>query len=108
MLADYGDLVPQVRREFSASAPDVPPAPRVSRDGEDFDLNAAVEARRTRAARRAPSQRLYSARVREARDVATLFLVDMSASTDQSRRSRRARDRPARRIIDVTRARRSW
>jgi nitric oxide reductase activation protein len=36
-------------------------------DGEDFDLNAAVEARVELRARRAPSQRLYSARVREAR-----------------------------------------
>ena len=52
-------------------------------DGEDFDLNAAIAARVDARAGLAPSSRLYVARKREERDVATLFLVDMSASTDE-------------------------
>jgi hypothetical protein len=103
VLADYGDLVPQVRREFQRIRPEMYRPLRGLEDGEDFDLNAVVEARVELRARRAPSQRLYSARVREARDVATLFLVDMSASTDEPAEVPRD-DRPPRRIIDVTRA----
>jgi hypothetical protein len=103
VLADYGDLVPQVRREFQRIRPEMYRPLRGLEDGEDFDLNAVVEARVELRARRAPSQRLYSARVREARDVATLFLVDMSASTDEPAEVPRG-DRPPRRIIDVTRA----
>jgi hypothetical protein len=103
VLADYGDLVPQVRREFQRIRPEMYRPLRGLEDGEDFDLNAVVEARVELRARRAPSQRLYSARVREARDVATLFLVDMSASTDEPAEPPRD-DRPPRRIIDVTRA----
>lgn len=86
-------------------------------DGEDFDLNAAISARVEARARRSPSHKLYVARKREERDVATLFLVDMSASTDEPlvkpkaveggdeddflvRRPRAPRSKP-RRIIDV-------
>jgi nitric oxide reductase activation protein len=65
-------------------------------DGEDFDLNAVTDARIDVRARRAPSSRLYRSRVREARDVATLFLLDMSASTDEP-----LGGRPGRRIIDA-------
>lgn len=103
VLGDYGDLVPQVRREFQRIRPEMYRAVRGLEDGEDFDLNAVVEARVELRARRAPSSRLYSARVREARDVATLFLLDMSASTDEPVEAPQG-DRPPRRIIDVTRA----
>ena len=76
-----------------------------------------------RRARRAPSSKLYTARVREDRDAATLFLIDLSASTDEPlevpAKSERTREQTtldafrdaedeeaatgkARRIIDVT------
>jgi nitric oxide reductase activation protein len=70
-------------------------------DGEDFDLGAVVDARAAQRARRPSSDRLYRARRREERDVATLFLLDMSASTDEPV-TPAAATRPARRIIDVT------
>ena len=56
-------------------------------DGEDFDLNAAIAAR-VDARRLAPSSRLYVARKREERDVAALFLVDMSALDRRAVRQR--------------------
>jgi hypothetical protein len=82
-LARHADLLPDVRRQFQRIRPERYQRIRGLEDGEDFDLNAVVNARAEIAARRSPSPRLYVARRREERDVATLFLLDMSASTDE-------------------------
>jgi nitric oxide reductase NorD protein len=109
-------LIPEVRRQFQRIRPEMYRTVRGLEDGEDFDLNAVVSARVDRRARRAPSSKLYVARTREERDVATLFLIDMSASTDEPLQKAAAapdtndddaafiRRPPAtgRRIIDVT------
>jgi hypothetical protein len=82
-LGDYARLIPEVRRQFQRIRPEMYRTVRGLEDGEDFDLNAAIAARVDARAGLAPSSRLYVARKREERDVATLFLVDMSASTDE-------------------------
>ena len=82
-LGDYARLIPEVRRQFQRIRPEMYRTVRGLEDGEDFDLNAAIAARADVRAGVAPSSRLYVARKREERDVATLFLVDMSASTDE-------------------------
>ena len=99
-LDDYARFVPEVRRLFQRTPPAEYRTVRGLEDGEDFDLNAVVEARIELRARRTPSTRLYRARRREAREVATLFLLDMSASTDEPL-AQGAADRPGRRIIDA-------
>ena len=115
-LGDYARLIPEVRRQFQRIRPEMYRTVRGLEDGEDFDLNAAIAARVDRARRPgAVEPKLYVARKREERDVATLFLVDMSASTDEpfaeadgtacTTRRRAASGAPAgkpRRIIDVT------
>ena len=104
-LERYADLLPEVRRQFQRIRPERLQKIRRLEDGEDFDLNAVVEARIEQRARRTPSSRLYVARRREERDVATLFLLDMSASTDESvgpAEAGGAKRRRPRRIIDVT------
>jgi nitric oxide reductase NorD protein len=111
-LVRYADLLPEVRRQFQRLRPERYLKVRGLEDGEDFDLNAVVEAHVELRARRSPSPRLYVARRPEERDVATLFLLDMSASTDEPLQPKPA-DRqepsaaggsrqPERRIIDVT------
>jgi von Willebrand factor type A domain-containing protein len=57
---------------------------RVSRvqDGDELDLNAIIEARQDIRAGHSPSERFYSRKERMHRDVCALFLVDLSASTD--------------------------
>lgn len=82
-LLDYADLIPDVRRQFQKIRPEMYRMVRGLEHGEDFDLNAVVDARIDRRAKRSPSSRLYVARQREERDVATLFLIDLSASTDE-------------------------
>jgi hypothetical protein len=99
-LARYATLVPEVRRLLQRIPPEMYRPVRGLEDGEDFDLNAVTEARVELRARRTPSPKLYRARIREARDVATLFLLDMSASTDEPL-SVVAGGRPGRRIIDA-------
>lgn len=104
-LSEYARLIPEVRRQFQQIRPEMYRVVRGLEDGEDFDLNAAVDARVDLRAGRAPTSKLYVARKREERDVATLFLVDMSASTDEpliADGGAQARAGRARRIIDVT------
>ncbi len=112
-LSRYADLLPEVRRQFQRLRPERYLKVRGLEDGEDFDLNAVVESRVEVRARRSPSPRLYVARRAEERDVATLFLLDMSASTDEPLQPKSAdpgEHPPAargphgseRRIIDVT------
>jgi nitric oxide reductase NorD protein len=118
-LAEYASLIPEVRRQFQRIRPEMYRMVKGLEDGEDFDLNAVVNARVDLRANRAPSSKFYVARAREERDVATLFLIDMSASTDEPVQKpvpvsypdtdplavfdiRAARPGPARRIIDIT------
>jgi nitric oxide reductase NorD protein len=118
-LGEYAGMIPWVRQQFQRIRPEMYRVVRGLEDGEDFDLNAAVTARVETRARRSPSNKLYVARKREERDVATLFLLDMSASTDEpletpakadpsdddwqaALRGRGAASSNARRIIDVT------
>ncbi|GIW44657.1 MAG: hypothetical protein KatS3mg077_1939 [Candidatus Binatia bacterium] len=108
-ISDYAALLPLVRREFQKIRPDSYRVVRGLEAGEDFDLNAVVDARSDQRARRAPSTKLYVARQREERDVAVLFLVDMSASTDEpvdhpagKNGADRTRAGSQRRIIDIT------
>lgn len=82
-LGEYAAMIPGIRQQFQRIRPEMYRVVRGLEDGEDFDLNAAVAARVETKARRSPSSRLYVARKREERDVATLFLLDMSASTDE-------------------------
>jgi nitric oxide reductase NorD protein len=120
-LTDHADLIPEIRRQFQRIRPEMYRVVRGLEDGEDFDLNAVVDARVDRRARRPPSPKVYVARTREERDVATLFLIDMSASTDEPLQklapapapvddtlpafsARLRTPPPTQRIIDVTKA----
>ncbi len=94
-LTRHAQLVPEVRRHFQRVRPERYRRVHGLEDGDLIDLNAVVDARVQRAARRPASAKLYATRRREDRDVATLFLLDMSASTDES-----APD-AADRIIDI-------
>ncbi|MDG2308073.1 MAG: hypothetical protein P8R42_26150 [Candidatus Binatia bacterium] len=82
-LSEHRELLPEVRRQFQRVKPEGYRVLRGLLDGEDFDLNAVVTARADLRARHDTSSKLYTARKREERDVATLFLLDMSASTDE-------------------------
>ncbi|HZO80175.1 MAG TPA: VWA domain-containing protein [Candidatus Binataceae bacterium] len=82
-LARYSDLLPQVRRHFQRIRPASYRMVRGLEDGEELDLERLVETRVARLMGESPDPRVYRARKKESRDVATLFLLDMSASTDE-------------------------
>jgi outer membrane protein assembly factor BamE (lipoprotein component of BamABCDE complex) len=53
-------------------------------DGDELDFNAIVQARQDIRAGKTPDERVYSRRDRVHRDVCAGFLVDLSASTDDT------------------------
>jgi len=82
-LNDYATLRPAVKHEFQRIRPEQYRLVRGLEDGEEFDLNAVVTAASDLRARVSPSPKLYTTRRQTERDVAALFLLDMSASTDE-------------------------
>ena len=82
-LQRYSELLPQVRRNFQRIRPASYRMVRGLEDGDEIDFDRTIESRVARRMGEIPDNRLYKARKKEARDVATLFLLDMSASTDE-------------------------
>jgi nitric oxide reductase NorD protein len=82
-LQRYSDLLPVVRRNFQRIRPASYRMVRGLEDGEEIDIDRTIESRVQRRMGEIPDPRVYRARKKEARDVATLFLLDMSASTDE-------------------------
>jgi hypothetical protein len=82
-LLRYAELLPQIRRNFQRIRPASYRMVRGLEDGDEIDLERTIESRIARRMGEVPDNRVYKARKKEARDVATLFLLDMSASTDE-------------------------
>ena len=82
-LNDYAALTPAVKHEFQRIRPEQYRTVRGLEDGEEFDFNAVVTAATDIRAGVSPSPKLYTIRRQTERDVAALFLLDMSASTDE-------------------------
>jgi nitric oxide reductase activation protein len=82
-LESYSALVAEVRKQFQMLKPErFKKIPHLER-GEEIDLNAVIEASVDRRAGRSPSEKIYIEKNRKDRDFSTLFLLDMSASTDE-------------------------
>lgn len=91
----YGGVVNLIRRYFEGIRPPALRRVRRQADGDEVDIEAAVESLVERRARAGPSEFVYIRRDRKDRDVAAVFLVDLSGSTGQQIRPGGAR------IIDV-------
>ena len=101
VLARCGDLTSSIKREFQRLKPEQYRKVRGMEHGEEFDLAALVDAHADIRSRKPPSDRLYMARRREERDIATLFLLDMSASTDEPLPEALQDETNNRRVIEV-------
>jgi nitric oxide reductase NorD protein len=80
-LEKYRGLLRQLKKQFEmlrSSERFV----RRQRDGDDIDLDALIEAIADTRAGKPPSERLFIRLQRDERDIAVLFLVDMSSSTE--------------------------
>ena len=78
----HAELFAQVSRQFQLLKPDTFTLVKRLVDGEEIDLDSAIEAFVDRRASHALPERVYMRRQRRERSVAALFLLDMSASTD--------------------------
>jgi hypothetical protein len=77
----HADLIGGIKREFQRLRPRMHHQVKGLEDGEEIDLNATVRARVDRLLGNSPTTKVYSARQLIERDVAVLFLLDVSAST---------------------------
>jgi nitric oxide reductase NorD protein len=80
---DHGPLIAQVRRSFEALRPEALRIERGVTDGDEIDIDRAVNALVERRAGGSPDDRIYTRRHRNDRDVAVAFLVDLSSSTNE-------------------------
>jgi hypothetical protein len=80
-ITKYADLIPQIKREFQRLRPRMYRQEKGLEDGEEIDLNAVVAAHVDRRNGVFSSPKLYIAKQLTERDVAVLFLLDLSAST---------------------------
>lgn len=82
-LREHAGLVAQTRKQFELMKPELFRKIKRLPEGEDFDLDSAIEWMIERKAGGAPSEKVYWRRNKIERDVAVAFLIDMSASTDE-------------------------
>ncbi len=79
-LKRYGGAVSVIRKQFELLKRERR-LKRRQKDGDGIDLDALVEASSDRHAGVSPSENVYTRIERQERDIAVLFLVDMSGST---------------------------
>lgn len=79
-LTKYQGLRRRLRRQFEMMRTDHRFVGR-QRDGDDLDLDAIIDAIGDKKAGKSPSERLFTRLLRNRRNIASIFLVDMSNST---------------------------
>ncbi len=80
-LTTYRGQIVQLKRQFEMMRTSQRFVKR-QRDGDEIDIDALTEASADLRAGRTPSERLFVRLLRDERDIAALFLVDMSSSTE--------------------------
>ncbi|MFC1579370.1 nitric oxide reductase activation protein NorD [Thermodesulfobacteriota bacterium] len=80
ILSQYKGMIQHIKRQFERMSMDQTLLRR-QKEGDDIDLDAAVEAFTDRMAGLSPSERLFVRLRRDKRDIAAAFLIDLSGST---------------------------
>lgn len=80
-LARNSLLANQIKKQFEMLSPELHQKQNRLYDGEGLDLNAVIEAIVDRKAGQIPDEKVYWKRRKIVRDVAVIFLIDMSSST---------------------------
>jgi hypothetical protein len=83
IYANYGDLIQEVRKQFQRIRPEQLEIVRRVEWGDEIDFPAMVQGVVERKAGTSPSDKIFTRKERRIRRISTLFLVDMSASTDE-------------------------
>ena len=82
VIENNTDIISKIRKELSRIRPQNLGKVKGVRDGEDLNIERTVSYLIDKKVGVVPDEAIYEQRQRVERDVATLFLVDMSASTD--------------------------
>jgi nitric oxide reductase NorD protein len=82
VLQEDAALISQIRRQFQLLKPEMFKKLKRRDHGEDIDLDAAIEGFVDRRVTGVAPERVYIKRDKREREVSTIFLLDLSASTD--------------------------
>jgi nitric oxide reductase activation protein len=82
VLQEHAALISQVRRQFQLLKPELFKKLKRRDHGEEIDIDAAVEGLVDRRVTGIPPELVYIKRDKREREVSTVFLLDLSASTD--------------------------
>ena len=82
-LREHASLVNETRKQFELLKPEMFRKIKRLLDGEEYDLDAAIDWAIERKAGHSYTDKVYWRRNKVERDVAVAFLLDMSASTDE-------------------------
>lgn len=83
IIEDYSQLIKEIRRQFQMLNPERWQRIYHLERGEEIDLDALIEAAIERQAGIANPEKIYLEKKRKERDISTIFLLDMSASTEE-------------------------
>jgi hypothetical protein len=81
-LSEHRDLSKRVRKQLNMLKPEMLVKIKGVPDGDEMDIERVIEAVVDRKTGFTPSENIFVERQRKDRDVSALFLLDMSASTD--------------------------
>ena len=87
-LSRHSVLASQIKKQFEMLTPELLERLNKRHDGEELDLNAVIEAVVDRKAGHSADEKIYWKRRKTKRDVAAIFLLDMSSSTANAIRDR--------------------
>jgi hypothetical protein len=82
VLQEDAALISQVRKQFQLLKPEMFKKLKRREHGEDIDIDAAIEGFVDRRVTGVAPERVYIKRDKREREVSTIFLLDLSASTD--------------------------
>jgi nitric oxide reductase NorD protein len=109
-LLNHAGLLQQIRQEFEQVVPELYRKEKRLPDGSDHDLDAAIEGMTDLRIGVSPSEKIFWRHHKIERDVAVVFLLDMSGSTGEAIKTATATNPPVpdtgperwqRRIIDI-------
>ncbi|MBE9528623.1 MAG: hypothetical protein IME99_05240 [Proteobacteria bacterium] len=103
VLESRRGIIKEVRRKFEMLNPETRKTTRQT-EGEEIDIDAVVEAEADISAGRQPDDRFYISEHRTERDLAVLFLVDLSMSTDAWISDRRVIDHEKEALVVLSEA----
>jgi hypothetical protein len=93
-LREHAGLINETQRQFELLKPETFRKLKRLEDGEDIDMDAALDFLVSKRAGHGDVPKIYWRRNKVERDVAVAFLLDMSASTDEEIDKRRPRATP--------------